>query len=66
MMAVETRVDIYETDGTRAIGLGLSAIKVHSHWNDKDFTVIELPDGKKYTVVIRDLEMALQNARNCR
>ena len=39
------------------------SIKVHSHWNDKSFVVLEV-DGKMYTVSGNELGTAIEDAMN--
>ena len=38
-------------------------LRVHSHWNENGKIVLEV-DGKKFTVVAKDLEAALKNCTN--
>ena len=38
-------------------------IRVHNHWNNHDFVVLEI-DGKRYTVSAREMTKAVENATN--
>ncbi|KKM99865.1 hypothetical protein LCGC14_1143430 [marine sediment metagenome] len=62
-MKVESTIDVYEYDGS-ATKIGDSrTLMIHAHWIYQNQVVIEL-GGHKYTVVARDLKMAIQNATN--
>ena len=57
-------VKAYEVDGSDVKGLDYPKIKVSNHWNRSQFVDIELEGGKTYTVVAKDLQIAIDNAVN--
>ena len=54
---------IYETDGKETPVNRNDEMKVESHWNMRDRIVLII-DGKKYTVIARDIQAAIANATN--
>jgi hypothetical protein len=64
VIAVTNLVRVYEIDGKELTGPKNDIrLSVHSHWNERQFIVIEI-EGKRYTVVAYDLETAIKNASN--
>ena len=63
MIDVSSKLTIYEINGEETKGLNLPTITVSSHWNVRDWVVIEV-EGKKFTVVANDLKDAVDNATN--
>lgn len=62
---VENTVTIYERDGQEVKTVGDAiGLKVLSHWNRRDFIVLQLANGKAISVVASDLQKAIQNAMN--
>jgi hypothetical protein len=64
-LEIENRLEIYEIDGDD-IGTADEDKKliVRSHWNRREFVVIELEKDRSVTVVADDLKDAIQNATN--
>jgi hypothetical protein len=65
-MTVVTTIVVYEIDGKKVERLDEAALIIRSHWNDRDRAIIETPDGKKYTIIRSDMDMAITNAGNRR
>lgn len=63
MIDVSSEVKCYEVNSQEVKGLDYPIIKVKSHWNHRDFVVLEI-DGKTYAVSARDLTAAIENATN--
>jgi len=63
MIKVENEIKIYEVDGKDSIAIDGPVLRVQSHWNERDKVVLII-DGKKLTVVARDLDAAIANAAN--
>jgi len=62
-MKTETRIKIYEKNGTETEGLKYPELFVLNHWNLNSMVVLEF--GKdKITVLARDLRKAIDNATN--
>lgn len=63
MMSVINKIKVYEIDGDdKDVEYGTN-IEIKSHWNYKDFIVLNI-FGKEITVVAEDLERAIQNSIN--
>ena len=62
-MNVESKIGIYEVDGSTVEGLGPTQLIVRSHWNDRDSVVLQ-GEGFSITVVADELTMAIHNATN--
>ena len=60
-----SEIQVYEIDGEDvAIGqMDGTKLKIRSHWNRNNRVVLDI-NGIKITVIARDLELAVQNARN--
>jgi hypothetical protein len=65
MIKVESIVDCYEVDGqeTPALSSKRPHIIVRSHWNRDEFVVLEV-EGKKFTLLAKDIRAAIANAVN--
>lgn len=62
-MKTETRVKIYEENGTESGGLKYPELSVTNHWNLNSMVILEF--GKdKITVLARELRIAIDNATN--
>ena len=62
MIAVESRVNVYEVNGSEPHPGGPEVqLKVCSHWNRSEFVVLEL-HGTRVTVSARDIQAAVANA----
>ena len=59
---VTNKIKIYEIEGEDA-DFPNATIKVLSHWNNDDRVILEI-DRKKYTVLAKDLKLAVDNAIN--
>lgn len=64
MIKVENFVQCYEEDGKEIRTLDYPKIIFRSHWNQNSMVEIECPDGKRYTVLIKDVNSAICNAGN--
>lgn len=62
-MKVESKLSVYEVDGSES-PFDTVHVLVRSHWNRRDFVVIETPDGHAYTVNANDLDRGTANAKN--
>lgn len=62
-MEVETKINIYEEDGSDSFSD--KKLSVKSHDDDSDMVVLVV-GTKTFTVVGADLEKAISNARNVR
>lgn len=63
-MTVKNEIKIYETNG-KDTPIGSNPIlSVTSHWNHHNSVVIDVGDGKTYTVLAKELQAAIQNAIN--
>lgn len=62
MIKVESELKVYEIEGLD-VTIDGRTLKVLSHWNSHDRVVLEI-EGKKHTVVARDLLAAISNATN--
>jgi len=60
---VENILTCYEIQGEKCDSFCVK-LKVESHWNRDEFVVLQFEDGKKYTVIARELKAAIDNARN--
>lgn len=63
MIDVENKIRIYEINDEEVDWNENHKLTIRSHWNRNEMVVLEL-DGKKIGVVARDLEAAIQNAKN--
>lgn len=59
--AVDTRLDVYELDGEEPVG-DIDFI-ISSHWNDDEKVVVSV-GGKDYTLLARDVRVAIDNGTN--
>lgn len=61
-------VDIIEIDGKeqRTFHHPQPKLFVNSHWNLTNFVILQFPDENGHTIAVnaKDLEAAIQNARN--
>lgn len=64
MIKVENFVQCYEEDGKEIRTLDHPKVIFRSHWNQNSMVEIELPDGKRYTVLIKDVQSAIINSGN--
>jgi hypothetical protein len=64
MIKVENFVECHEEDGKRISTLDLPKLIFRSHWVYNNQVEIELPDGKRYTVLIKDINAAILNSGN--
>lgn len=62
MIEVTNKVNVYEIDN-RESDWQTSSIEVKSHWNSGSYVVLVVA-GKSYTVVAKDIEASIKNARN--
>ena len=60
---VRCEVKIYETDGIESVAPH-PTINVESHWPLEDRVVLLMPNGTRYTVLVNDMENAIDNAAN--
>jgi hypothetical protein len=65
MMTVTTEIQVYEVGGEKTTA-PYPTLKILAHWNDRDRAVIEMPDGKRWTIIREDMNKAISNAGNCR
>lgn len=63
MNKTESKIDIYEIDGSEIRGLDKPQLKVSNHWNRRELVCIDL-DGKSVTVSASILVKAIENAQN--
>ena len=65
MIKVQQTIEVYELDGKQETlsGMERSQIGIDSHWNRSAFIVLVI-NGHRYTVVGKDLQAAVENARN--
>lgn len=61
-ISVKTTVDVYEVNGEEVRDLSAPKLEVMSHWNRSSMVVLQFPDGRRITVVGRELEAAISNA----
>lgn len=62
---VENAIIVYEVDGVKPdVKSDYPRLILRSHRDSSSRVVIETPDGKRYTVMARDLNAALHNATN--
>lgn len=61
-MKIESWIPIYEIDGKDADPVPRPQMSIETHWNWHDRAVLYF-DGKKVTVMIKDLEAALSACR---
>ena len=59
--AVDTRLDVYELDGKEPVE-DIDFI-ISSHWNDDEKVVVSV-GGKDYTLLVRDVRVAIDNGTN--
>jgi hypothetical protein len=64
MIRVNNKVKVYEQDNVQLPVNENVELVVESHWN-RDDCVVLIVDGKKYTVIGKDLHAAIINAKNC-
>lgn len=64
-MKVINELNIYEIDGLKVSTKEVQVLKINSHWNYSDRVVLEI-DDLKITVLVSDLQKAIQNASNHR
>lgn len=62
-MKTESKIEIYEINGTESKPVERPVIIVRNHWNRRNFVVIEI-DDKNYTVEAGELNRAIENAKN--
>lgn len=63
MIKVVSEVEICEVDGEETPVIGGPVILVESHPLSSTLATIQTPDGKRYGVVVADLQRAVRNAR---
>lgn len=63
MKSTETKIDVYEVDGSDTKGIDRPQIKIKNHWNRRNLIVLEI-EGKEYTVVASELNKGIENAQN--
>lgn len=63
MIKVSNEVQVYEVNGKETPAVDCPKISVHSHWNETAKVTLEI-EGKKLTVLARDLGAAIANATN--
>ena len=64
-MKVTNTLTIYEYDGEKFKSIGDSKkLIVRSIWNDRDYVVLETPDGHKMKVLEKELRAAIANTTN--
>lgn len=64
MLTVENRVRCYEVNHRETPSGSPEFLRVCSHWNRREFVVMETLDGTKVAVLAADLLAAIQNAQN--
>ena len=57
------KIDLVEIDGEKVKISDTIQMQVKNHWNYKDLVVIEVL-GKKVTVLVNELQRAIENAQN--
>lgn len=62
-MKIETKLEIYEVEGKETVMIHRPVLSVQSHWNDNKLIEVTV-DGKRVTVVAKDLKRAVDNATN--
>ena len=60
---VSNELKVYEINGVKMIAIPQPTITIRSYWNGDDRVVLEI-DGKSYTLIARELEVAIRNATN--
>ena len=64
MIKVTNEISIYEVEGKALeTTIGDPKLKINSHWNNPDRVEMEF-DGKKITILARELKVAIDNATN--
>ena len=63
---VYNEMEVYEVNGEEQKGLRSDkpCLKVKSHWNRNEFVTLQFDDGNNYTVLAKELEAAVSNAKN--
>ena len=63
---VNNEIEVYEVNGEEKKGLRSDrpCLKVKSHWNRNEFIILQFDDGNNYTVLAKELEAAISNAKN--
>lgn len=64
MIKVRSEMDIFEVDGKKPEDYPPPKLVIESHWNCPNRVVVVLPDGKRFTVIVSDLDAAIRNATN--
>ena len=67
MKSTESKIDIYEIDGSDIRGLKRPQVIVTNHWNYSKLVCIQIEsegESKVVTVVADELKKAIQNAQN--
>lgn len=66
MIEVINKIEVYEINGTemKCLKSDRPCLKVLSHWNRDEFVTIQLNDEDKITVLAKELQSAIENARN--
>ncbi len=63
MIKVTCELPVYEIDG-QAPPMNGAPLIVQSHWNNRQWVVLLMPNGPPITVNAADLKAALENATN--
>jgi len=61
---VNSVVKAYEKNGEQIKGLNYPLIEISSHWNRREFVILQIEDGEKLTFLANDLIAAIVNAQN--
>jgi len=61
---VNSVVKAYEKNGEQIKGLNYPLIEIQSHWNRREFVILQIGDGEKLTFLANDLIAAIVNAQN--
>lgn len=66
MIKVTSHVKVYEMNGEPVpiAAKDEMIIRINSHWNRREFVILQLPNGDHFTVNENDLIAAIENAVN--
>ncbi len=65
-MKLSAELSAYEVNGEEQSGLERPVVSVAAHWNRDDMVDIKTGDGKRYTVVAKDLVEAVRRCTGWR
>jgi len=65
MKSTESKIDIYEIDGSDTKGLKRPQVIISNHWNRKNLVCIQIEgESQVVTVSASDLMKGIENAQN--